>query len=136
MQSVRPPALFWHALARNTNIYKKKSLTLFAARKEKKKKRCILYFWTFQTSLSNISEGNFVFCPERVLVCAEGWWWWWGVAVVQRRRAVRKAHKLYTQAIQINFEAEVEEISVPTSPEVPRLEKNKYKEVADRKGKE
>lgn len=54
--------------------------------------------------------------------------------MVQRWRAVRKAHKLYTQAIQINFKAEQEEISVPMSPEVPHLGKNKYKEVEERKG--
>lgn len=51
MQSVRPPALFWHALARNTNIYikkKKESLTLFAARKEKKKKDASCIFGRFR----------------------------------------------------------------------------------------
>lgn len=53
--------------------------------------------------------------------------------MVQQWRAVRKAHKLYMQVIQINFKAELEEIFVPMSPQVPRLGKNKYKEEEERK---
>lgn len=96
--------------------------------------RCNLYCCVLEMSLSNISKGKVCFCFEWVQP-GQGlvWWWWWGVAVVERWRAVRKAHKLYRQAIQINFKAEVEEISVPTSPEVPRLGKNKYKEVDEKK---
>lgn len=68
-------------------------------------------------------------------VGVEGWSRWWKVVVVQRWKAVRKVHELYKQAIQINFKAEVQgEISVPIGPEVPRLGKNKYKEVEEWKG--